>query len=40
MTPEHRAEIIALNKRRAKPVEVFQARKKKFDFALEIVTLA
>ena len=39
MTSEHRAEIIALNKRRAKPVEIFQARKRKFEFALEIDSL-
>jgi len=32
-------EVIALNKRREKPVEMFQARKKKFEFALEIVAL-
>jgi hypothetical protein len=39
MTPVKRAEIIALNKRRAKPIEIFQAQKKKFEFALEIVAL-
>jgi len=37
MTPERRAEIIALNNRREKPAEIFQAQKKKFEFALEIV---
>jgi DNA-directed RNA polymerase subunit RPC12/RpoP/parvulin-like peptidyl-prolyl isomerase len=40
MTPEKRAEIIALNSRREKPAEILQARKKKFDFALEIVALS
>jgi hypothetical protein len=39
MTPEKRAEIIALNDRREKPVEIFRARKKRFEFALEIVAL-
>jgi hypothetical protein len=39
MTPERRVEIIALNNRREKPVEIFEARKKKFEFALEIVAL-
>jgi hypothetical protein len=31
-----RSEIIDLNKRRSKPVAIFEARKKKFEFALEI----
>jgi hypothetical protein len=39
MTPEEREKIIVLNNRREKPVEVFQARKKKFEFALEIIPL-
>jgi hypothetical protein len=39
MMPEKRAEIIVLNNRREKPAEIFQARKKKFEFALEIVAL-
>jgi hypothetical protein len=39
MTPERRADILALNNRRKKPAEIFQAQKKKFEFALEIVAL-
>jgi hypothetical protein len=39
MTSTQRDEIIALNNRREKPVEIFQARKKQFEFALEIVPL-
>ena len=39
MTPEKRVETIALNNRREKPVQIFEARKKKFEFALEIVAL-
>ena len=39
MKPKQRAEITALNNRRENPVEIFQARKKKFEFALEIVAL-
>ena len=39
MTPEQRMEIIELNNRRARPVQIFEARKKKFEFALEILTL-
>lgn len=39
MAPEKRAEIIALNNRRKQPAEMLQARKKKFEFALEIVAI-
>lgn len=39
MKPEHRKEIIEMNKRRSKPVTIFEARKKKFEFALEIAQL-
>jgi hypothetical protein len=39
MPPEKRAEVISLNNRRKKPAEIFEARKKKFEFALEIVAL-
>jgi hypothetical protein len=39
MTPEQRVEIIALNNRRERPVQILEARKKKFEFALEIVAL-
>lgn len=39
MKPAQRAEIIALNKRRSRPVALFEARKKKFEFALEIAPL-
>ena len=39
MKLEQRQEIIELNKRRSKPVPIFEARKKKFEFALEIVAL-
>jgi hypothetical protein len=40
MKPNHRSEIIELNKRRTRPVLMFEARKKKFEFALEIVPLS
>jgi hypothetical protein len=36
MKPQQRAEIIALNDRREKRVQLFEARKKQFEFALEI----
>jgi hypothetical protein len=39
MKTEQCKEIISLNKRRAKPVAMFEARKKKFEFALEIVPI-
>lgn len=39
MLPEQRREIIALNNRREKPVQIFEARKKKSEFALEIVAV-
>ncbi len=39
MKPEQREEIIGLNKRRSKPVAIFEARKKKFEFALEIAPI-
>ncbi|HEY1661145.1 MAG TPA: DUF2971 domain-containing protein [Verrucomicrobiae bacterium] len=39
MPPEKCREIIALNNRRQKPVKIFQARKRQFEFALEIVSL-
>jgi hypothetical protein len=38
-TREKREEIIALNNRRHKPVQMFEARKQKFNFALEIAPL-
>ena len=37
MKPAQREEILGLNKRRERPVEIFEACKKKFEFALEIV---
>lgn len=37
MKREQREEIVELNKRRLNPVAIFEARKKKFEFALEIV---
>ena len=37
MRLDQRREIIELNKRRQTPVAIFEARKKKFEFALEIV---
>jgi hypothetical protein len=40
MRPEQREEIFKLNKRRAKPVAIFEARKKKFEFALEIIPMS
>jgi hypothetical protein len=40
MKPEQRNEIISLNKRRAKPVAMLEARKKKFEFALEIIPVS
>jgi len=39
MTQDRRAEIVALNNRREKPVQIFEARKKKFEFALEILAV-
>jgi len=39
MSDEHRAQIVALNKRREKPVGIFLAQKRKFEFGLEITTL-
>jgi len=39
MKRPQREEVIELNNRRSKPVAVFEARKKKFEFALEIVPL-
>jgi hypothetical protein len=39
MTPQQRMEIVALNNRRERPVQLFEAHKKKFEFALEIVAL-
>lgn len=36
MKPSHRTEIIRLNKRRSNPVAIFEARKKEFEFALDI----
>ena len=39
MSPEQRMEIIELNNQRARPVQIFEARKKKFEFALEISAL-
>ncbi len=40
MKSDQRVEIIELNKRRLNPVALFEARKKKFEFALEIVPLS
>jgi|GEM_PF-1993832 len=40
MKAEHRKEIVSLNKRRTRPVEVLEARKKKCEFALEIAPLS
>ncbi len=40
MKSNKRNEILALNKRRARPVALFEARKKKFEFALEIVPIS
>lgn len=40
MKPTQRDEIIELNKRRSNPVAIFEARKKKFEFALEIVPIS
>jgi len=37
MTPAQRVEITALNNRRERPVQIFEARKKQFEFALEII---
>jgi len=39
MTPAQRVEITALNNRRERPVQIFEARKKQFEFALEIIAL-
>jgi hypothetical protein len=39
MTPQQRVEIVALNDRRERPVQMFEARKTKFEFALEILAL-
>jgi hypothetical protein len=39
MKPSDRAEIVALNQRRSKPVAIFETRKKKFEFALEAFPL-
>jgi hypothetical protein len=40
MKSTHRREVIELNKRRAIPVTIFEAKKKQFEFALEILPLA
>ena len=39
MTSEQRMGMIRLNNQRARPVQIFEARKKKFEFALEIVAV-
>ena len=39
MKPDQRSEIIELNRRRSHPVAIFEARKKKLEFALEIAPL-